>query len=142
MINKIIEGKEIYNLTKHECELLFTAAKNARQNAYVNQESERFAVALLTKKGNIYTGASYVSDTYTLTIHSEAAALAHAANHGEIEIVAITGPNCHICKQLIWESSLRSGIDTVIVLKEKGEIKQIPISKLMPYPWPDEKGNK
>jgi len=29
-----------------------------------------------------------------------------------------------------------SGIDIVIVFKEEGKIKQIPISRMMPYPWP------
>jgi len=91
---------------------------------------------LMTKSGNIYIGVSYKSDTETLTMHSEATALAHAAIHGEKEIVAITGPNCHICKQLIYESSLCSGIDIVVVIEEDGKIKQIPISKMMPYPWP------
>ena len=106
------------------------------------EKGKGYSVALLTKSVNIYTGASYGSDTATLTMHSEAVALAHAANHGETEIVAITGPNCHICKQLIWESSLKSKIDTVVVFTEKGKIKQVPISKLMPYPWPDKDGNK
>jgi hypothetical protein len=38
---------------------------------------------------------------------------------------------------LIYESSLRSGIDTVEIIEEKGEIKQVPISEMMPYPWPE-----
>jgi len=29
-----------------------------------------------------------------------------------------------------------SGIDVVIIFKENGKIKQIPISEMMPYPWP------
>jgi len=131
----MIKGKKIYSLTKMECQRLIQAAKEVLQNTYPKPK-EGYAVALLTDKGNIYVGVSYGSNTETLTMHSEATALAHAAIHGETKIVAITGPNCHICKQLIWESSLRSGIDTVIVHQEKGEIKQTPISKLMPYPWP------
>ncbi len=55
----------------------------------------------------------------------------------EKEITAITGPNCHCCKQLIYESSLRSGIDTAVIIEEDGVIKQIPISEMMPYPWPE-----
>ena len=141
MKKKTFKGKETYTLTLLECEKLFKAKVEALQNTYP-EKGIGYSVALLTKSGSIYTGASYGSDTATLTMHSEASALAHAANHGETEIVAITGPNCHICKQLIWESSLRSGIDTIVVFKEKGLIKQIPISELMPYPWPDEKGNK
>ena len=91
----------------------------------------------MTKAGNIYTGVFYLSDTETLPMHSEVTALAHAAIHGEKDIVAITGPNCHICKQLIYESGLHSGIDIVVVIEEDNQIKQIPISKMMPYPWPE-----
>jgi hypothetical protein len=39
-------------------------------------------------------------------MRSEATALANAAIHGEKDVVAITGPNCHICKQLIDERAL------------------------------------
>ena len=131
----------MYVLTDNDYKSLFKAEIEALKNTFP-EPNKGFAVALMTKKGNVYSGASYGSDTATLTIHSEASALAHAANHGETETIAITGPNCHICKQLIWESSLRSGIETVIVIKEKGKIKQIPISDLMPYPWPDKKGKK
>jgi len=102
------------------------------------KKNDGFAMALMTVSGQIFTGVSYKSDTRTLTMHSEATALAHAAIHGETKIVAITGPNCHICKQLIYESSLRSGIDTVVIMEEAGEIKQVPISKMMPYPWPEQ----
>lgn len=117
------------------CREMLRIADEALINAY--PDGKGFAVSVLTKKGNIYPGVSYKSDTYTLTMHSEAVALAHAAVHGETDIVAITGPNCHICKQLIYESGLRSSIDVLVIIEEKGEIKQIPISKLMPYPWPE-----
>jgi cytidine deaminase len=135
------KGRDLYILTKKECESLFSAEKEALKNTYPKSR-KGYSVAIFTKKKNIYTGASYGSDTATLTMHSEASALAHAANHGETDIVAITGPNCHICKQLIWESSLNSGIETVVIMNEHGKIKQVPISEMMPYPWPDERGNK
>ncbi len=136
MIEKTSGNKKVYELSKEECQKLFEAADKAMKNTFP-KSNDGFAVALITKAGNIYTGVSYGSDTETLTMHSEMTALAHAAIHGETEIIAITGPSCHICKQLIWESSLRSGIDTVEIIEEDGEIKQIPISKLMPYPWPE-----
>jgi len=124
-------------LSEGECKKLLEAADEAIKNTFP-KANDGFAVALMTKSGNIYVGVSYKSDTETLTMHSEVTALAHAAIHGEKEIVAITGPNCHICKQLIYESSLCSGIDIVVVIEEDGKIKQIPISKMMPYPWPRE----
>lgn len=115
-------------------------AEAARARTY--PEAGGYAAVVLTGKGNTYEGVAYKSDTYTLTMHSEATALAHAAIHGEKDIVAITGPNCHICKQLIWESALRSGVDVQIVLDEPAGLKLVPISELMPYPWPDEEGQK
>ena len=136
MTQKTINNKTQYQLTKEECENLLKLRGEAMKNTYPIG-NQGYAVALLTKSGNTYTGVSYGSDTQTLTMHSEATALTHAAIHGEKDIVAITGPNCHICKQLIYESSLRSGIETVVIISEDDEIKQIPISELMPYPWPE-----
>lgn len=131
-------------LKKHEISLrtareMLNRAEQAKANTY--PEPGGYAVVALTKNGNMYEGIAYKSDTYTLTMHSEATALAHASIHGEKDVIAITGPNCHICKQLIWESSLNSGIDIQIVIDEEGGIKLVPISDLMPYPWPDENGN-
>lgn len=136
MIERILGNKKNYELTREECGKLIKAAREAMANTFP-KSNDGFAVALMTKAGNIYIGVSYGSDTATLTMHSEATALAHAAIHGEKEIVAITGPSCHICKQLIYESSLRSGIDTVEIIEEAGVIKQVPISEMMPYPWPE-----
>lgn len=128
-------------LSEEKCLELFQYADKALINTYP-ESNEGYSVALLTKSGKIYVGVSYKSDTYTLTMHSEATALANAAIHGEKDIVAITGPNCHICKQLIYESSLNSGIDTLIIIKEGNGIKQIPISELMSYPWPNKESRK
>ena len=135
--SKIVNSKVIYEIDESTCKIMFEKANKIIANAFPKTSTNKFAVALLTKHGNIYEGVSYGSDTSTLTMHSEATALAHAAIHGETDIIAITGPNCHICKQLIYENSLRSGIDVVILFKESGKIKQIPISTLMPYPWPE-----
>lgn len=135
--SKKINNMIIYEIDNETCIKLLEKAKEAIINAFPKTSVNKFAVAVLTNNGNIYEGISYGSDTATLTMHSEATALAHAAIHGETDIIAITGPNCHICKQLIYENSLRSGIDVVVVIKENGKIKQIPISTLMPYPWPE-----
>lgn len=117
---------------------MLARAQAAKANTYPDPGA--YAVTVLTAQGNIYEGVSYKSDTYTLTMHCEMTALANAAIHGEKDILAITGPNCHMCKQLIWESALNSGNDIQIIMEESGEIKQVPISSLMPYPWPDVEG--
>jgi cytidine deaminase len=119
-------------------EMLLRAAA-VKPNTYPDS-GKGYAVSVLTDKGTIYEGVSYISDTYTLTMHCEMTALAHAAIHGERNVVAITGPNCHMCKQIIWESALRSGIDVQVIMEKNNRIKRVPISSLMQYPWPDEEG--
>lgn len=140
-IKETKDGFITFELTPEECKNLLEIAKNSMKHTYPTP-NQGYAAAALTDKGNIYSGASYTSDTHNLTMHGEAVTLALAAQQGETSIVAITGPNCHNCKQLIWESSIRSKIDTVIIIEEGKEIKQIPISTLMQYPWPDKFGNK
>lgn len=125
-----------YQLTSEECDALFQAAEKAFAHTYPTAR-DGYAVACLSRSGTAYAGVSYKSATETLTMHAEATALANAAIHGETDVVAIIGPNCHICKQLIYESGLHSGIDVTVIIKEKGVVKQIPVSRLMPYPWPE-----
>lgn len=131
-----LKSHQILDQTARE---MLRRAEVVKENTYP-AGSNGYAVTVLTDKGNIYEGVSYKSDTYTLTMHCEMTALAHAAIHGEHSIVAITGPNCHMCKQLIWESALNSGIDIQIIMIEDGEVKRVPISSLMQYPWPDGEG--
>ena len=114
-------------------------ADAVKPNTYPNS-GRGYTASVLTDKGTTYEGVSYNSNTLTLTMHCEMTALAHAAIHGERNIVAITGPNCHMCKQIIWESALHSGIDIQIIMEEDGKIKHVQISSLMQYPWPDEEG--
>ncbi len=87
---KTKNGKKIYDIPDKLCEKMLKQADKALKNCYP-EAGKGFAVTLLTKKGNIYEGASYGSDTQTLTMHSEAVALAHAALHGEKDVVAMTG---------------------------------------------------
>lgn len=109
-----------------------------------------FAAAVLTDKGNIYTASNYVSDTASLTLHAEQAALAHAAAHRDTRITAIAmvgkeDPEgkrychpCGMCKQLIWESSLKSGIPVQVVMASlKGRYVVKDIKELVPHPWPE-----
>lgn len=130
---------KLHELSDEVAREMLARAEVAKANTYPTS-GKGYAVTVLTDKGTIYEGISYISDTMTLTMHCEMTALANAAIHGEKNIVAITGPNCHMCKQLIWESALRSSIDIQVIMEEDGEIKRVPISSLMQYPWPDEEG--
>ena len=140
-------------MNKQHEESLIQVAIQGMNNAFTgtnNPDDRRFGAAVLTKKGNVYGAGAYFSDTYSLTLHGEQAALAHAAAHGEydIEAIAIIGnvpvkPGepiypCHMCKQLLWESHLRSGINTkILLLDEKGNILEtLQLLDIMNYPWP------
>ncbi len=128
---------------------LVAAAIDAMKNAYCEEKSTRFGSAVLTESGAIYSSGQYFSDTYTLTLHAEQAALAHASAHGEHGIVAIAcvsteDPNkkkychpCGICKQLIYESCRRSGTTIKVVMANgKGEYEIKDIAELVSHPWP------
>ncbi len=134
---------------------LIKAALEGMRNAFTgtNKTSDmRFGAAVLTKKGNIYSSGQYYSDTYSLTLHAEQAALAHAAAHGEYDIItiAVTGNQplspkdsiypCHMCKQLLWENHLRSKQNIKIIsVNDKGEILgSLKLLDIINYPWPKE----
>jgi cytidine deaminase len=138
-MKKIMGTLITHEITDDTARTMLQRAEAAKVNTYP-VPNKGYAVTVLTARGNIYEGVSYKSDTMTLTMHCEMTALANAAIHGEREIIAITGPNCHMCKQLIWESALNSGIDIQIIVEDESEIKRVPISNLMPYPWPDGEG--
>ena len=131
-----VHNKKQFDIPDTICREMVSRGEKAMVNCFP-ASGQGYAVTVLTESGEMFEGVSYNSDTYTLTMHSEATALAHAAIHGHKNIIAITGPNCHICKQLIYESSLRSGIDVMIIMIENDTIKKVPISELMPYPWPE-----
>lgn len=128
---------------------LINASKKALKNPTTKSSSSVYAAAVLTQEGSIYPGISYFSDTYSLTLHGEQAALSHAASHGESNIVAIavastedkkngefTNP-CHMCKQLLYESQRRSKIPmTVILTNNHEETKEVQLDEMISYPWP------
>ena len=129
---------------------LVASAITALSHAYIPAGgTRRFGSAVLTSKENIYSSGSYFSDTYSLTLHAEQAALAHAAAHGEHEVVAIASVGnedpegkifchpCGMCKQLIFEQWRKSGRDIdVVMANENGEYIVKKISELISYPWP------
>lgn len=131
----VVDGLRLYQLPDSLCEELLAEAEAARRHSY--PEPQRVGAVVLTARGNRYAGVSYHTAIMALTMHAEATALAHAAIHGEREIVAITGPNCHACKQLIWESSVNAGIAITVVMRQDGALLKVPITAMMAYGWPE-----
>ena len=135
---------------------LIEAAQHGVQNAYTKMSSQddfRIGCAVLTSEGNIYSSGQYFSYTQSLTLHAEQGALVVAASHGEYDIVAIavTGNTtafessdskpiypCHMCKQILYESNLRSKLDMeVIIANDKSEIvDKFNLSSVISKPWP------
>mgnify|MGYP001567620243 CR=1 FL=1 len=135
-------------MTTEERQELIDEAMLALKNCYPKDSKSSYAAAVLTD-GGIYSAASYASNTGSLTLHGEQSTLAHAAAHGQgtIHVMVVvstenlpagefTAP-CHMCKQLLWESRLRSGVPMLIILANNhGETKDVYIDDLMPLPWP------
>lgn len=135
---KKVDGVWRYLLTDLMCKRMFQEAERVVNNTY--PKPGKVVCSVMAKSGTIYPGVNYYSDTYTATMHAEMVSLGHAATHGEKEIVAVTGPNCHLCKQLLWENSIRSGIEIMVVFKtEPEQFKIVPLSEMMTYSWPDRK---
>jgi cytidine deaminase len=130
-----MNGLRVYKVPEDTCQEMLHKVEITRPNSY--PQPNKVAAIALTAKGNMYEGISYHTEIMSLTMHAEATALAHAAIHGEQEIIAITGPNCHACKQLIWESSINSGIDIMVVMQEDNQLLRVPISAMMQYAWPE-----
>ncbi|HUB92751.1 MAG TPA: hypothetical protein VL945_02220 [Candidatus Saccharimonadales bacterium] len=141
---------------------LVEEAIKALEACYPPDTKLRYAAAVLTKTGKIYSGSNYSSDTASLLLHAEQTALAHAAMHRDPDIMAIAvvgkggahlsvsridvkegkelAVPCGMCRQLIWENSLRSGNKVEVVMANlKGRYVVKEIRDLVPHPWPEGK---
>jgi cytidine deaminase len=129
---------------------LIRAAIHALDNSHPsNPPNLRFGAAVLAETGTVYASSAFWSDTLSLALHAEHAAIAHAGAHGERRLLAIACVStediegnrichpCGLCKQLIYESFRSSHIDTDVVMASlRGTYIAEKISKISPYPWP------
>lgn len=114
-----------------------------------NPPDRKFGAALMTAKGNVYAASAFWSETLALCLHAEQAALAHAAAHGELDVVALACVStesadetalchpCGLCKQLLYESAKAAGHEiTILMAARNGNYKAVGIADLTPFPWP------
>ena len=129
---------------------LIMAAINSLENSHPsNPPNLRFGSAVLTRTNNVYASSAFWSDSLALALHAEQAAIAHAAAHGERELVAVACVStedakgesfchpCGLCKQLMYESFRSSKLDLEVImasLQKKYIVRRI--SELSLYPWP------
>jgi cytidine deaminase len=123
---------------------LITAAKEARKHAYCPHSKIKVGAAVLTQKGNIYTGSNVENASFSLSNCAERTAIFKAVSEGERKFVAVaisidkpyTPSPCGACRQVI--SEFGSSID-VVTQGEKGKLKVVKISELMPNSFKMEK---
>ncbi|MEI6779310.1 MAG: cytidine deaminase [Verrucomicrobiota bacterium] len=101
--------------SKHD---LVRAAAQARQRAVAPYSKFKVGAALLTRSGEIITGANVESASYGLTCCAERVALFNALTAGQRDFVAVAvvarapgGPMpCGACRQLLAEYAPRATV--------------------------------
>ena len=103
-------------------------------------EGGQVSAAILTKKGNVYTGIC-LDTASTLGICAERNAIFNMLTNGESQIVKIVcvmsngdvGTPCGACRELIMQLDRDS--KDIQILIDKNEYKTVTMDKLMPDWW-------
>ena len=117
---------------------LIAAAKRAMANAYAPYSKFRVGAAVLTSKGDIFTGCNVENASYGMTNCAERTAIfsAIAAGGPKLDIRAVAVVNdrgvpcspCGACRQVIYEF----GPDAIVYFPGAKSWKQAHITKLLP----------
>lgn len=122
---------------------LIAAAKEARQAAYAPYSDFAVGAAVLTKKGNIYSGCNIENAAYGLSNCAERTAIFKAVSEQEIEIKAVAvigateGPctPCGACLQVMTEFKvdklqvIMANLKEEVLIKELEELLTTPFVK-------------
>jgi cytidine deaminase len=92
-------------------DMLITAAKKARENAYARFSNFKVGAALLSSDGKIFTGCNVENSSYGLTNCAERTAVFKAVSDGSTKFKALavyTDANppatpCGACRQVLYE---------------------------------------
>jgi cytidine deaminase len=117
---------------------LIAEARAVLKNAYAPYSKFKVGAALLTAKGDLFTGCNVENASYGLSNCAERTAIfsAVAARGPRVEIQAIAVVNsqnvpcspCGACRQVIWEFGQRA---VVFFLSAEGW-REMPIAELLP----------
>ena len=118
---------------------LLDAARKALPLAYAPYSRIKVGAAVLTKQGQVFSGANVENASYGLTLCAERAAIT-AAVAGEgpgmrIKAIAVAsdrpGPlaPCGACRQVINEF----GPEALVIFPGEEGLVETPISELLPY---------
>ena len=115
---------------------LIQKANQARSRAYAPYSNYQVGAALLTKKGQIFTGVNVENAAYPDSICAERSAVFSAVSAGERDFEAIAvatrngGSPCGSCRQVLSEF----GLDIVVLLADENEnlIQEKTVRELLP----------
>jgi cytidine deaminase len=118
---------------------LVRAAAKARQGAVAPYSKFKVGAALLTRSGEIITGANVESASYGLTCCAERVALFNALTAGKRDFVAVAvvahapgGPMpCGACRQLLAEYAPRAKV-WVADTRELHVLREFSVRELLP----------
>lgn len=122
---------------------LVDRAIEMKERAYAPYSGFRVGAALITDKGNVYTGVNIENISYGATNCAERTAVFKAVSEGDrkIKMIAIASDKedfispCGICRQVLAEFSDR---DTRILCSNiKGEYKAFSIEEILPNAFLD-----
>lgn len=118
---------------------LVKAASQARKHAVAPYSCFQVGAALLTKSGEIVTGANVESASYGLTCCAERVALFKALTSGQRDLVAVAvvarikgGPMpCGACRQLLAEYASAAKV-FVADSRALDEVREFSVRELLP----------
>ncbi len=127
---------------------LIAAAMKARERAVAPYSKFKVGAALLTRKGEIITGANVESASYGLTCCAERVALFKALTEGRKDFTAIavvaaakgTAMPCGACRQLLAEYAPKAKVWTADSRSPR-KIKEFTVAQLLPAAFLDVPGN-
>lgn len=117
---------------------LISAAVKGKENSYSPYSEFRVGAAVLTDRGEIFSGCNIENASYGATVCAERTAVFKAVSSGagRIRAVAVTSdsddfaPPCGICRQVISEFSDNAEI---ILVNSQGNQKCYTLEELLPF---------
>jgi len=122
-----------------ELEKLKIEAEKSQANAYAPYSDFKVGAALLTPKGNIYSGCNVENGSYGLTVCAERNAIFDMVKNGENKIskIVIIGETddylspCGACRQVIAEFSDEDA--EIYMFNRNRDYKKVTVGEIIPF---------
>ena len=120
-------------------DLLYTAARDARERSYSPYSRFKVGAALLTADGTVVTGCNVENRSYGLTICAERSAVFKAVSEGVRSFSAIAislpggGSPCGACRQVLHE--FNSTMNVYLADETGAIVRETSLEALFPDPF-------